>query len=151
MPGSTDLDDRLRVVGGTVDMGAYEFQGAGMGEFIAWLQQYGLPTDGSVDSADLDLDGHNNWQEWVCGTCPTNAQSALRLLSASITNTEVTVTWQSAAGVNYFLECSTNLSASPCFRCVATNIPGQLGTTSYTDTNAVGPGPWFYRVGVATP
>ena len=52
------------------------------------------------------------------------------------------------AGVNYFLECSTNLAATPCFRCVATNLPGQPGTTSYTDTNAAGGLLFFYRVGV---
>ena len=58
------------------------------------------------------------------------------------------MTWQSVAGVNYFLECSTNLAATPCFTCVATNIPGQPGMTSYTDTNAPVASPLFYRVGV---
>jgi hypothetical protein len=88
----------------------------------------------------------NNWQEWVCGTDPTKRMSALRLLSPSITNTNVTVAWQSVAGVNYFLERSASL-ASP-FTLVATNIIGQAGTTSYADTNATAAGPFFYRVGV---
>ena len=60
----------------------------------------------------------------------------------------MTVTWQSVAGVDYFLECSTNLSAIPRFTLLDTNLPGQPGTTSYTDTNAVGAGSFFYRVGV---
>ncbi len=38
----TDLDGRSRIVGAAVDMGAYECQGPGMGEFIGWLQRYGF-------------------------------------------------------------------------------------------------------------
>ena len=114
----------------------------------AGLQQFGLPTDGSADLADADADGLNNWQEWRCGTCPTNANSALRLLSPRRTGTNVTVTWQSVAGLNYFLECSTNLSATPSFTCLATNLPGQPGATSYNDAAATNARPYFYRVGV---
>jgi hypothetical protein len=51
--------------------------------------------------------------------------------------------------VNYFLECSTNLAATPRFTSLATNLPGQPGTTTYTDTNAVGAPSRFYRVGVS--
>ena len=81
-------------------------------------------------------------------TDPTNALSALRLLSASPTGTNVTVSWQSVEGVNYFLERSTNLSATPHFTPLGTGISGQPGTTSYTDTNAATAPRLFYRVGV---
>jgi hypothetical protein len=146
--GSADLDGNPRIVGGTVDIGAYEYQGTGSVISYAWLQQYGLPTDGSADFTDPDRDGLNNWQEWRCGTCPTNASSVLRLLSPQRTVTNVTVAWQSVAGVSYFLERCTNLAASPRFTCVATNLPGQPGTTSYTDTATTNAGPYFYRVGL---
>jgi hypothetical protein len=146
---TTDLDGNPRIVGGRVDMGAYEFQPGVSGAFIGWLQGYGLPTDGSADFADSDADGMNNWQEWVCGTDPTNRLSVLCLLSPSITSTNVTVSWQSVAGVNYFLERSANPAAP--FTLLATNIVGQAGTTSYGDTNAAGKGPFFYRVGVKCP
>src|ERR1039458_9269427 len=146
---TTDLDGRPRIVGGTVDMGAYECQSPALLDFYNWLQTYELPTSASSVYADSDGDGMNNWQEWVCGTNPTNRLSVLRLLSPSITSTNATVTWQSVAGVNYFLERSANL-ASP-FTFVATNIIGQAGTTSYADTNATGAGPFFYRVGGHSP
>lgn len=56
--------------------------------------------------------------------------------------------WESVAGVTYFLERSTNLVAWPRFRLVATNLLGQAGMTTYTDTSATGLTPLFYRVGV---
>ena len=102
----------------------------------------------SATATDSDADGHTTWQEWRCQTCPTNALSALRLLSVTLAGTHVTVSWQSVAGVNYFLERSTNLWASPPFTPLAAGIPGQPGTTAYTDTNAATLAPLFYRVGV---
>jgi len=73
----------------------------------------------------------------------------LRLLSASPNSTNVTVRWQSVAGVSYLLERSADLG-SP-FTLLATGIPGQAGITAYADTNAPSLAPVFYRVGVNAP
>ncbi len=143
---SLDLDDNPRVVSGTVDIGAYEYQGAGSRISYAWLQQFGLATDGSVDDSDLDRDGHTTWQEWRCQTDPTNSLSALRLLSASVNGTGVTLTWQSVAGVAYFVECGTNLVLP--FTLVEANIIGHPATTEFTHVTATGTAPLFYRIGV---
>ena len=144
----TDLDGSPRIVRGTVDLGAYEFQGPGSVISYAWLQRYGLATDGSADFTDPDADGLNTWQEWRCLTDPTDALSALRLLSASPAGTNVTVTWQSVAGVSYFLERSPDLGATPPFTSLATNVVGQTNSTTFTDTNAASASQLFYRVGV---
>jgi hypothetical protein len=70
----------------------------------------------------------------------------MRLLSATPAGTNLTVTWQSVACGNHFLESATNLCAP--MTPLATDIPGQTGRTSFADTNAATLAPLFYRVGV---
>jgi hypothetical protein len=147
-PGTLELDGNPRIVGGTVDIGAYEFQTPASVLSYAWLQQYGLSTDGSADFTDPDGDHLNNWQEWLCGTIPTNTLSVLRLLTPVTVGSNLVVSWESVAGRTYFLERSPDLGASPAFLPLATGIPGQAGTNTFTDTTPPSPGPSFYRVGI---
>ena len=109
----TDLDGNPRIVGGMVDIGAYECQAQQMGPFQLWLQSYGLPTDGSADYVDTDGDGMNNWQEWRAGTNPTNALAVLKVLTVTVDGSGVTVTWQSVDNRTYFLQRGSDLSAHP--------------------------------------
>jgi len=146
----TDLAGNPRIVGGTVDIGAYEYQSPTSVLSYAWLQQYGLPTDGSVDYANLNGTAFNVYQDWVAGLNPTNSASVLVMLMPTATNNVhgITVTWQSVSGISYNLLRSTNL---PAFTTIQSSIVGQTNTTSYKDTSATNNFPYFYRVSVLAP
>jgi hypothetical protein len=146
--GTTDLDGQRRIVNNIVDIGAYEFIPAEVAAFNQWLQQYGLPTDGSVDFVDTDGDGMNNYNEWRSDTIPTNTLSGLRMVEIASSQAGVDVTWQSVATRSYWLERANNLAGATPFLTVATNIPGTPNLKTFTDTSATNAGPYFYRVGV---
>jgi hypothetical protein len=145
--GGTDRDGRPRLVGGRVDIGAYEFQPDVSGLFLGWLQQYGLPTDGSADTADSDGDGMNNWQEWIAGTNPTDAASALQVLTPLFTPPGMVLRWSSDTNHAYSIERTTSSNSPAAFTLIRTNLPGLSPTTTCIDTTAPLQSAAFYRVG----
>ena len=108
----------------------------------------GQAADKSRPQDDADADGMSNLQEWLAGTDPTDASSRLYLASATLGQSGLTLSWQSVSGVKYYVQRAVKLSASPAFTTIETNIAGQQGLTTYSDTNAIISSALFYRVGV---
>jgi hypothetical protein len=145
--GAVDLDGRPRIVGASVDIGATEFQGATLEPFVSWLYQYVLPDDGSADYADSDGTGMNNWQKWIAGLNPTNTASVFALQSPAAGGANNTITWRSVTNRTYYVQRSGDLSQAN-YSSIQSNIVGQAGTTSFTDTTATNGNSFFYRIGI---
>jgi hypothetical protein len=144
---STDLHGNPRIRGGTVDIGAYEFQSPTSIVSYAWLQRYGLPVDGTADLADTDLDGMNNRQEWICGTDPTNSFSVLKMLAPSNTPLGLVLSWRSVADRTYDLQRSDPANPAT-FSSMQSNVVGQADVTSFLDSAITNIGSRLYRVRV---
>jgi len=119
--------------------------------FHSWLTSYGLPSDGSADYVDSDGDGMNNWQEYVAGTIPTNANSVLEITSEqAISGTSFVFRWSTVSNRLYDIFRATNLTSSVgAFAPVpgATNLPATPPENSWT--NPISPvTQGFYKVRV---
>lgn len=120
-----------------------------------WRARYfgGLGTTTNASSCatcDPDLDGANNYQEYIADTNPTNALSCFHLQSFALLP-NVAVSFQSSSNRSYTLYSDGNLSAETWSNGSGqTHVPGTGGILTLTN-----PPPaelqMFFRVGVQLP
>jgi hypothetical protein len=149
--GVTDLAGNPRIIGGVVDLGAYENTNGATTNGIpwAWLLQYGLATDGSVDLLDLDGTGFNTLQDYTADTNPTNTSSYFHITNVS-NLPPWTVYFGSSSNRSYTLCSRTNLTVGAWLAIPGqSNVVGAGGMMSLRDTNAAATR--FYRVQVTLP
>jgi hypothetical protein len=141
---ATDLDDNPRIAGGTVDIGAYEFQSPASMISYAWLQQFSLPINPSTDAADPDGDGVDNYHEWLAGTDPTSPLSSpaqLTIMPSGVPPSGIILTWSTNA-VGFTLQSTTNL-ASPVIWTTNSPAPVVIGGQNVVTNPLSGPQQFF--------
>jgi hypothetical protein len=109
---------------------------------------------GSVDSpdadpnADPDHDGSPNWQEFLAGTDPTDANSHLHLNppQARVQNGKkhLALNWLSAPGKKYVIETTTDLGQGK-WNVISSGLAGDGNVQQFIDANTL-QGTQYYRV-----
>jgi hypothetical protein len=120
-----------------------------------WLAANGLGTNdypqswNTLASGDWDNDGRTTFEEWISGTEPNNSNSLLKIISQTISGSNVSVQWLSSTstlnGVDYTFDLSTNLLGT---WLGFTNIPATVQGTNILSTPAPSLSPAFLRVTV---
>ncbi len=152
MTAATDLDGRPRILDIRVDLGAYELAANANdsdedGLPDAWEFSFFSTLATMTATSDSDYDGATDLHEYWAGTNPTNAASAFRLLAPAspASGPGLTIRWSSESNKHYTLLRSTNL-AQPFAPLLPTNLAATPPTNGFTDPQATGRGPYFYRV-----
>ena len=97
-------------------------------------------------NADPDGDGMSNLQEFLAGTNPTDRASAFVFVSSRPRpNGSFEVSWNSSEGRSYtLLRFASVLSTN--YTIIRSNIAANPPLNTFVDTNAIPPGPYFYRL-----
>jgi hypothetical protein len=131
-------------VGGTVDIGAYEFQAPVSRISYAWLKQYGLPINSSTDISDPDGDAVDNYHEWLAGTDPTNSLSSpaqLTITASGVPPGGIILSWSTNA-LGFVLQSAADLTSSALW---TTNLPAPvvIGNQNVVTNPITGPQQFF--------
>jgi hypothetical protein len=119
------------------------------GTIPAWWTSFFFGTNNVSPSADEDGDGYSNYAEYIFGTDPTNAASALTFTVTAKTGTAVSVMFSPYQGGRvYQLLSSTDLTNPQWI--TLTNVPtvDTNGNGVFTLTQPV-PSPTFFRLSAA--
>ena len=102
---------------------------------------------GSGPNDDPDGDGVSNLQEYLAGTDPTDASSALRVQLSRVGVNGV-LSFPTVVGRTYQIEITGDLGSPAVWSVLASGIVGTGSVVTYTDTAAGGQTQRFYRIAV---
>ena len=87
-----------------------------------------------MPAADPDHDGFNNSQEFIAGTDPLNGASFLKLNSAAVAGSGLSIKFNAVAGKTYSVLWTDNLGSSTWLKLA--DVPAQAMSGEVTVTDA---------------
>lgn len=115
-----------------------------------WERVYNLADDDPIDrTLDSDGDGMSNYAEYRAGTNPREIASRFALhihMAVAGSDSGVEIEWPSATNRTY----TVRRAAAPggLYDLLKSGVPSDPPRTTYTDREATGPGPFYYRIEV---
>lgn len=129
----------------TAQVMQYDSNGNGIPDWWERVHFGGLGI--ACPTCDFDHDGATDWQEYVAGTDPTDANSVFKVVDLQQPgNGETVLRWTSVAGKSYAIEKSTDLTAG--FYELVADVLATPPLNTYTDVNPPGASGVFYRIRV---
>jgi glucose/arabinose dehydrogenase len=110
-----------------------------------WEQDFFGNTTNGAASVDLDGDGFTNLQEFSANTNPTNALSALRIISIVPSGSGFQIGFASASNKLYRVQRTAQLTPAN-WQTVTNNVLGTGGTVQVNDPSATNQPNYFYQV-----
>jgi hypothetical protein len=101
-----------------------------------------------LPGGDFDGDGFLNRDEYLADTDPTRAQSAVRFVGISRSNSTVRLEWSGGINATQYLERAVSLSSTSTWVRLLTITPPAAVTNQYLDAGASNSATHFYRLRV---
>ena len=129
----------------TAQVMQYDSNGNGIPDW--WEREHFGGLGIACPTCDFDRDGATDWQEYVAGTDPADANSVFKMVGLQQPgNSETVLRWTSVAGKSYAIEKSTDLTAG--FYELVGDVLATPPVNTYMDVNPPGASGVFYRIRV---
>jgi len=116
-----------------------------------WELAHGMNPFANDAQTDTDGDGFTALQEYVAGTDPFKAQSALRISNVGTSGTDMLISFSTVTGKCYLVQRCDDLANPSGWTTVQDNVPGTGGLVQVADPGAAVLSRRFYRVRLLSP